>query len=99
MLRTIATGLLTRKLARGVYRMSPNPIVRAAGTAAMGMAIARMMRETSAYYLLGVEEAAGDRDAVDEESLDHGDAVVHHLADDRDVLRREGEEGTLLGED
>ena len=48
MLRTIATGLLTRKLARGVYRMSPNPIVRAAGTAAMGMAIARMMRPRSA---------------------------------------------------
>lgn len=48
MLRTIAAGLLTRKLARGVYRMSPNPIVRAAGTAAMGMAIARMMRPRSA---------------------------------------------------
>ena len=48
MLRTIATGLLTRKLARGVYRMSPNPIVRAAGTAAMGMAIARMLRPRSA---------------------------------------------------
>ena len=48
MLRTIATGLLTRKLARGVYRMSPNPIVRAAGTAAMGMAIARMLRPRTA---------------------------------------------------
>lgn len=44
MLKTLATGLLTRKLARGMYRVSPNPIVRAAGAAAVGMAISRMMR-------------------------------------------------------
>ena len=44
MLRTLATGLLTRKLARGVYRMSPNPIVRAAGMAAAGLAVSRMLR-------------------------------------------------------
>lgn len=44
MLRTIATGLLARRLTRGVYRMTPNPIVRAAGMAAAGMLAARLLR-------------------------------------------------------
>lgn len=44
MFRMLATGFLTRGLARGVNRISPNPIVRAAGVAAAGLLAARLLR-------------------------------------------------------
>lgn len=44
MLRALATGLLTRKLARGVSRRTGNPILRLAGVAAAGYVANRLIR-------------------------------------------------------
>ncbi|HEY0972796.1 MAG TPA: hypothetical protein VGE02_17635 [Gemmatimonadales bacterium] len=44
MLRALATGLLTRKLARGVNRRTGNPLLRIAGMAAAGYVANRIFR-------------------------------------------------------
>lgn len=44
MLRALATGLLTRKLARGISRRTGNPILRIAGVAAAGYVANRLIR-------------------------------------------------------
>ena len=44
MLRALATGFLTQKLARGVNRRTGNPLLRIAGMAAAGYMANRLIR-------------------------------------------------------
>ena len=44
MIRALATGLLTSRLARGVNRRTGNPLLRIAGMAAAGYVANRLLR-------------------------------------------------------
>jgi hypothetical protein len=43
MLRFLASGFLTRKLATRIARLTPNPLLRTVGVAAAGYAVNRML--------------------------------------------------------
>lgn len=43
MFRFLAAGFLTRQLARQLYRLTPNPVARAAGVAVAGLFVTRML--------------------------------------------------------
>ncbi|HEX5581087.1 MAG TPA: hypothetical protein VFX39_05875 [Gemmatimonadaceae bacterium] len=47
MLRALATGFLTSRLARGVNRRTSNPLLRVAGMAAAGYVANRLIRGRS----------------------------------------------------
>jgi hypothetical protein len=48
MLRLLASGFLTRKLARPIARVIPNPLLRTVAIAATGYAVERMLSKRAA---------------------------------------------------
>ncbi len=53
MLRFLASGLLTRKLARPISRAIPNPLLRTVAIAATGYAVERMLARRGTKPSLG----------------------------------------------
>jgi hypothetical protein len=45
MLRFLASGLITRKLADGIARLTPNPLLRTVGVAVAGYAVSRALQK------------------------------------------------------